>query len=329
MPAPVSEDELLQDIRRVHHKLGKTPSENDYDEHGDYSSSAVRREFGKYTAGREKAGLPEIDMRGGQNKILRSELVDALHELADNVGGTPTRDQMEEYGKYSEGAYRNEFDSWNAALRELGYEPNRPTDPETVEASCQYCESEEERLASSIQNQDRVFCSPDCLNDWRSEHFCGEDHPLYHRVEVECDVCGKIKIRRPSIVTDREHHFCDSECYSEWCSFERTGENHPRWKGGGDVYYGPNWQRQRRKRLQIDGFQCQRCSLTREESLNDLNRGLSVHHRTPVRSFYEESERPNWESMNSVDNLVTLCLGCHRTVESWGIQPQTVSQSQG
>ena len=53
MPAPVAEDELLQDIRRVHRELGKPPSENDYDEHGDYSSSAVRRELGKYTAGRQ------------------------------------------------------------------------------------------------------------------------------------------------------------------------------------------------------------------------------------------------------------------------------------
>lgn len=67
-------------------------------------------------------GVPEIDMRGAQNKIPREELIAELHELADEVGGSPT---MIKYVRYSERASQREFGRWNKTLLELGYEPPR------------------------------------------------------------------------------------------------------------------------------------------------------------------------------------------------------------
>ncbi|WP_394342654.1 homing endonuclease associated repeat-containing protein [Natrinema hispanicum] len=67
-------------------------------------------------------------MRGGQNKIPREKLITALYELADEVGGSPTREQMIECVRYSERAERAsrcEFGRWNKVLLELGYEPPR------------------------------------------------------------------------------------------------------------------------------------------------------------------------------------------------------------
>ncbi|WP_223174819.1 homing endonuclease associated repeat-containing protein [Natrinema hispanicum] len=64
-------------------------------------------------------------MRGGQNKILREKLITALYELTDEVGGSPTREQMIECIRYSERASRCEFGRWNKVLLELGNEPPR------------------------------------------------------------------------------------------------------------------------------------------------------------------------------------------------------------
>lgn len=59
--------------------------------------------------------------------------------------------------------------------------------------------------------------------------------------------------------------------------------------------YGKDWQIQRTSRLQKDGRVCQGCG---------TGSNLEVHHRTPYRFCYN----------NALDNLVTLCAGCHRDI---------------
>lgn len=48
----------------------------------------------------------------------------ALHDLADDIGGVPTRDDMREHGRFSAQPYEEHFGSWSTALRVLGYPPN-------------------------------------------------------------------------------------------------------------------------------------------------------------------------------------------------------------
>ena len=57
----------------------------------------------------------------------RAVLIDALDELADELGSTPTTREMDKHGKYSKKVYQNLFGSWNNALREAGLEPNYVT----------------------------------------------------------------------------------------------------------------------------------------------------------------------------------------------------------
>ncbi|PSQ39473.1 hypothetical protein BRD13_02840 [Halobacteriales archaeon SW_5_70_135] len=61
-------------------------------------------------------------------RIPRDDLLDALSALADRVGGTPTRAQMDESGRYSHQPYYTEFGSWNDALRAAGFDPNHEND---------------------------------------------------------------------------------------------------------------------------------------------------------------------------------------------------------
>ena len=58
------------------------------------------------------------------SSIPRDELIDALHDLADELGKTPTRNEMNEHGRYSSRPYYTEFDSWNVALQAAGLDPN-------------------------------------------------------------------------------------------------------------------------------------------------------------------------------------------------------------
>jgi 5-methylcytosine-specific restriction endonuclease McrA len=321
MVAPIPDEDLLGDIKRVHQLVGHAPSENDYREHGEYSVSAARRAFGTYTAAREAAGVPEVDRRGGHNKLSRDELVSALRDLHNRLDRVPTQEEMNDVGRYSESAYRTEFGSWNDALRAVGFDENHRFDVEREEYECANCGAAQKRLPSQIKNQNQVFCSQRCQGEFSS----GERHAQYDRVTVSCETCGVLLKRKPAVAADRERHFCDRSCYGDWCSSERTGERHPRWKGGGELYYGPNWQSQRRLRLAEDDYNCFACGQTDASHRDEFGRELSVHHRRPVRSFYHETENdePDWEEVNALSNLLTLCLPCHRTWESIPVQIDT------
>ena len=58
--------------------------------------------------------------------IARQELLSAIESVASEVDGAPTQDQMRKHGPYSLSPYYRVFESWNAALEEAGFEPNRP-----------------------------------------------------------------------------------------------------------------------------------------------------------------------------------------------------------
>lgn len=329
MVAPITDDELLADIRRVHNKLGAPPSENDYREHGEYSVSAVRRAFGKFTEGRKKAGIPNPDMRGGHNRISHQELINELQRVGDELEKTPTREEMVEHGDYAEGPYRREFGSWSEALLAAGYdydELNRPGShvAEYVWVKCTVCGEERRRLKSQIEECRNVFCSQDCLHLWRSEEFTGESHPLTERIEIECEHCGDTKEVIPAVAKTRTYHFCNYDCMGKWRSENRSGENAPAWQGGKERYYGPNWLTQRKKALQRDDYQCRQCGCTEKEHFEKYDRQLSVHHWKTISEFYEESNEgfPDFEQVNALYNLITLCIACHRKIEEMPIAPQ-------
>ena len=98
------------------------------------------------------------------------------------------------------------------------------------------------------------------------------------------------------------------------------GIKHPEWKGGESLDYGPNWLEQREKRIEKDGGKCVVCHQTREGHINEHGIDLHVHHIKPINSFDEET---GYEVINGLDNLITLCVSCHRKWEGIPIRPQT------
>lgn len=68
--------------------------------------------------------------------------------------------------------------------------------------------------------------------------------------------------------------------------------------------YGPDWPRIRKIVRQRDGYRCQVCGV--KETLVEHH----VHHKVPFKRF------ESTEKANMLENLVTLCQNCHKTVES-------------
>jgi len=67
--------------------------------------------------------------------------------------------------------------------------------------------------------------------------------------------------------------------------------------------YDTNWEAIRLQVRQRDSFRCRMCGLP------ETGRPHHVHHKIPFRSFTSA------EIANSLENLITLCPGCHRIAE--------------
>lgn len=157
-------------------------------------------------------------------------------------------------------------------------------------------------------------------------HICGDDvggkssAMMHIRVEhrgsdidfeiLECPWCGIEFYASAANAEDRR--FCSSTCQGEWVSEYRSDKDSPRWKGG-QVEYGDNWVKARRRALERDEFYCQICGLQKGES----HIRIEVHHIVPVRLF----DQP--EEANRLSNLVALCSRCHGKWEGMPVLPVT------
>ena len=118
------------------------------------------------------------------------------------------------------------------------------------------------------------------------------------RIDKICQHCGKnYRVRK-----------CES--YSKYCSnvCRMTGlvfrdEQHYRWRGGTSDSRGTIWKRQRLLALKRDRYTCRVCGKTKQQ----IGRNPDVAHIVPLYKF----PKPEWEFAHRLDNLKTLCRGCH------------------
>lgn len=87
--------------------------------------------------------------------------------------------------------------------------------------------------------------------------------------------------------------------------FGITKENHPRWNGGKIWWRGKEWDETKLKARNRDKFKCQECGMTEDDHIKRYNSPLHVHHINPYR----------YSKNNSLENLKTLCVGCHSRIE--------------
>lgn len=155
------------------------------------------------------------------------------------------------------------------------------------------------------------FCSRECQLECvhTSENSpSGEDHPNWvgESETRSCEHCGENFTRRP-YSTDV---YCSIECAREGEGKKRSGENHPHWKGG----VSKSLTEALRKFISNESWYSirerhagnQECSLCGVQS-SELDRRLSLHHIVPLTTGGTNGD---W-------NLMPVCEGCHRKVESF------------
>ena len=168
------------------------------------------------------------------------------------------------------------------------------------------------------------FCS-DCVKNeqWREPPvISGPANPSWNggKVRRRCVMCGDAVERYPSgFVSDVV--VCTESCRQAWLSKAFTGPGHPNWKGSGNEAYWPGWAEARVAALERDGYRCQVCGKTKE----DLGRNPDVHHIKAVRQF-EADENLRRSDAHTLENLITLCISCHRKADFGKMSPEELKE---
>lgn len=232
----VQKDELVEDYKRVAEELGKLPTLQDYNEHGEYTQIVIYRVFGSVKDLREVAGL-----RRGDYKYTNEELIKDLKRVGDIVGREPRLLEYEEHGEYSTDTLLTRLGgNWGSALEAAGFEPkghaaafngNRKPSIERnkgMEIVCDWCGETATISRIDADDSQRKFCSPECRSKWQSDYYSGLDGPIAgEQIEVTCAQCGKIELKPPSLAGP--YRFCSLECRHRWESENWKGPGSPKW----------------------------------------------------------------------------------------------------
>lgn len=282
-----SKQELIRELQRVAEMLGHSPSATEMKCHGDVSPAAVSGQFESWNSGLEAAGLSTTK----STKTSPQEVIAAIQALADHLGRPPTAYEMDEQGEYATKVAQRCFGSWNAAIREAGFQPHTQKNI-----------PEEELLAELRRLRDQLEHVPSSVEMKEFGRFSMETYiRQYGSWKQAVEAAGLEYRGYPS------------------------GPANPLWKGGyGDISYGPNWYKQRKLALKRDNYQCQMPGypIDREAHRERWDRDLNVHHIMPLGTFIGTDGVLDFERSNRLDNLTTLCQRHHQLWEQFApLQP--------
>lgn len=137
--APLRE-RLIQGLQATAKVIDGVPTGADFERETGYTTYNLKKEFGGIKAARRAAGVDRdstsetteqedasasSESNPKNTTPTRSQLTEAIVELAESVEDTPTTTQMNNQGAFPMSAYYAEFDTWNEALEASGITPTR------------------------------------------------------------------------------------------------------------------------------------------------------------------------------------------------------------
>jgi Homing endonuclease associated repeat/Helicase associated domain len=114
-----SEEEILNDLRRLFKMLKRTPTSVDVDKHGKYSRATYSYRFGGMREARKKAGMGNGNVKK-RPIFTDEELLQELKRLYRTLKKIPMYTDIEEYGKYSPKLYEIRFGGLREARQKAG-----------------------------------------------------------------------------------------------------------------------------------------------------------------------------------------------------------------
>jgi len=257
--------------------------------------------------------------------VSDDRLIEDLKIFAEELGKTPTQNDMNDEGPWSPTTYVKYFESWNGALKEAGLDVNQEKGV-----------SKEQLIKDLQQFAEKVDGPP---TQEKMEEFGQRYANIYHRhfgswnnalEEAGLDINKKIECvkskrqliedlqqfaeelgRTPTKGDMNDDGPWDSTTYQRnfgsWNeALKEAGLKINRLDmkelaGTGERAYGSGWEEIRQERLDRDSYICQVCEFKDESN--------HVHHIKPRSDF------DNVSDSNTLDNLITLCSSCHSRCE--------------
>ena len=215
--------------------------------------------------------------------VPEETLLDALKEFADELGRVPTRDDLYDDGPYSDVLYWRRFGSVSNALKKAGLTPSKRYGIPKDELR-----EELQRVAHEL-GRTPTKVEVNSLSEFSVSTYSyrwGSWKDAVTDVGLEPRPMGVTTVSRTSVDD-----------------------------------YGPNWEEQRRKALDRDGWECLLCNMTNEMHKEAYTYGLEVHHVTPIRHFHPFESEEDYERANDLSNLRTVCCPCHKEWEDVPVFP--------
>ncbi|MFC7199111.1 homing endonuclease associated repeat-containing protein [Halospeciosus flavus] len=263
---PISRTDLIEEVHRLAEELESTPTARDMKGRGRYSLTPYYRAFESWNGALEAAGL-DLNHR---YDIRREALLEDLDRLHEDLGRVPTRMDVTHRGKFSATAYYSEFDSWNGALREAGFEIHM----------------------SKNHSQDDLA---DALATFADERG-------YTPTREEMAVDGPYSPQAYYSAFESWHDALEAAGLSS--RYSRPGS-----RKGRD--YGDGWNEAKKRKIRkLDNYQCQHCGMTQERHREEFGERLHVHHIIPANDVNDAVNR------NASTNLVSLCRIHHKVWEA-------------
>lgn len=261
-----------------------------------------------------------------------------LQDVADELGRTPTREEIDRRNGPSAGLYNSRFGGMNAAFKAAGLQPN--VDPNPPESDQDFLE-DIERVAAIIDGRPQ-------LSDYRKHGEYQSNH-CYSRFDGWLDALSEADLPPPKRAIEKSDEKLLNELqqlqdslgrqpttdeaphdkivyrrrwgsYTEACraagieaqeyrgsEFTPRGADHPNWKDDARYQngYAEGWTETKRQQIRDrDEHTCQECGETQKKHLEQRGTKLHVHHIDGDKSNH------------SITNLITLCAGCHGAIEA-------------
>lgn len=183
-PRFVTKEEIIDDYKRLSEELGKTPSQQEYNDQGDYTWSAIRGHF---------EGMGDLQDAAGLERHRHGRVMLECESCGEEYSEKHAKKDTSRF------CSRECSDRWKS---EAYQGEGNPNEYNREEFTCEWC-GEKETGPSHKKNR---FCSQSCMIEWRSREFSGEGHPRY-KGGKDVDR-GPSWERRKRKAKERDNHQC-------------------------------------------------------------------------------------------------------------------------